>query len=126
MRILKFFFLPQMSSRSQMMASSLFVEVATACSLCVCQVVPTLQTPSCTPWDRTACISGTSTFPALLETDQLNTHISLSNYCLISVHSPRILEVARCSQLTDAGFTPLARVSCGVCLLNARQQDFVF
>lgn len=47
-----------LSSRSQMRASSQFAGVVTACSLCVCRAVPISQTPSCTPWDRTALASG--------------------------------------------------------------------
>lgn len=46
------------SSRSQTRASSQFAGVVTACSLCVCRAVPISQTPFCTPWDRTALVSG--------------------------------------------------------------------
>lgn len=53
-----------MSSRSQTRDSSQSAEAATACSRCVCQVVPTSRTPSCTHWDRTALVSG-ETFPSV-------------------------------------------------------------
>lgn len=46
------------SSRSQTRASSQFAGVVTACSLCVCRAVPISQTPFCTPWVRTALVSG--------------------------------------------------------------------
>lgn len=51
-------FLFSLSSRSRTRDSSRFAEVVTACSLCVCRAVPISQTPSCTPWDRTALASG--------------------------------------------------------------------
>lgn len=114
-----------MSSRSQTRASSQFAEVVTACSLCVCRAVPTSQTPSSTPWDRTAPASGnthTHKHPHAETTVDLYKVQYLSYLCknsesdaAIAQLSPcrpfRILEVARCSQLTDVGFTTLARVS---------------
>lgn len=95
------------NSRSQMRDSSPFAGVVTACSLCVCRAVPTSQMPSCTPWDRIVLDSG-----KLMRI--CSQHLSVmwlpgSKKCLYPAF--RILEVARCSQLTDVGFTTLARVS---------------
>lgn len=98
----------RVNSRSQMRDSSPFVGGVTVCSLCVCRAVPTSRTPSCTPWDRTVLASGRfmNIFSLLLIcklTPQVKKQMSGSSF--------RILEVARCSQLTDVGFTTLARVS---------------
>lgn len=95
------------NSRSQMRDSSPFAGVVTACSLCACRAVPTSQMPSCTPWDRTVLDSG-----KLMNIFSHNVSVKWlhgQKQCLYSAF--RILEVARCSQLTDVGFTTLARVS---------------
>lgn len=100
------------NSRSQMRDSSPFVGGVTVCSLCVCRAVPTSQTPSCTPWDRTVLDSGRlmNIFSRYLSVNWLH-RLKKTNVLLLfqNIRSSSLLSAYRCG---------LHYISKGECVLH--------